>query len=53
MHISGITPAISESLMELSLESVKEAKRRNTIQFRLLTDLQGTILNKEQQRFPT
>lgn len=29
MHISGITPAISESLMELSLESVKEAKRRN------------------------
>lgn len=27
-HISGITPAISESAMELSLESVKEAKRR-------------------------
>ena len=29
MHISGITPAISESLMELSIESVKEAKKRN------------------------
>lgn len=29
MHISGITPAISESLMELSMESVKEAKKRN------------------------
>ena len=28
MHISGITPAISESLMELSLEGVKEAKKR-------------------------
>lgn len=28
MHISGITPAISESLMELSMESVKEAKKR-------------------------
>lgn len=28
-HISGITPAISESAMELSLESVKEAKKRN------------------------
>lgn len=28
MHISGITPAISESLMLLSIESVKEAKRR-------------------------
>ena len=28
-HITGITPAISESAMELSLESVKEAKRRN------------------------
>lgn len=27
-HISGITPAISESAMELSLDSVKEAKRR-------------------------
>lgn len=27
-HITGITPAISESAMELSLESVKEAKRR-------------------------
>lgn len=27
-HITGITPAISESLMELSLESVKEAKKR-------------------------
>ena len=27
-HIPGITPAISESAMELSLESVKEAKKR-------------------------
>ena len=27
-HISGITPAISETAMELSLQSVKEAKRR-------------------------
>ena len=28
-HITGITPALSESAMELSLESVKEAKKRN------------------------
>ena len=28
-YITGITPAISESAMELSLESVKEAKKRN------------------------
>ena len=28
-HITGITPAISESAMELSLESVKEAKGRH------------------------
>lgn len=28
-HITGITPAISESAMELSLESEKEAKKRN------------------------
>lgn len=27
-HITGITPAISESAMELSIESVKEAKQR-------------------------
>ena len=27
-HITGITPAISQSAMELSLESVKEAKKR-------------------------
>ena len=27
-HITGITPAISEGAMELSLESVKEAKKR-------------------------
>lgn len=27
-HITGITPAISETSMELSLESVKEAKKR-------------------------
>ena len=27
-HITGITPAISESAKELSLESVKEAKKR-------------------------
>ena len=27
-HITGITPAISESAMELSLESVREAKKR-------------------------
>ena len=27
-HITGITPAISESAMELSLESVQEAKKR-------------------------
>lgn len=27
-HITGITPAISESAMELSLESVKEAQKR-------------------------
>ena len=27
-HITGITPAISESAMELSVESVKEAKKR-------------------------
>ena len=27
-HITGITPAISKSAMELSLESVKEAKKR-------------------------
>lgn len=30
-HITGITPAISESAMELSLESVKKAKKRNII----------------------
>lgn len=28
-HITGITPAISESAMELSMEAVKEAKKRN------------------------
>ena len=28
-HITGITPAISETAMMLSLESVKEAKKRN------------------------
>ena len=28
-HITGITPAISEPAMELSLESLKEAKKRN------------------------
>lgn len=28
-HITGITPAISQSAMELSLEAVKEAKKRN------------------------
>ena len=28
-HITGITPAISESAMELSVESVKEAKKRH------------------------
>ena len=28
-HITGITPAISESAMQLSLESVREAKKRN------------------------
>ena len=28
-HITGITPAISQSAMQLSLESVKEAKKRN------------------------
>ena len=28
-HITGITPAISETAMELSLESVKQAKKRN------------------------
>ena len=28
MHITGITPAISESAKDLSLESVKEAKKR-------------------------
>ena len=28
-HITGITPAISETAMALSLESVREAKRRN------------------------
>ncbi len=27
-HITGITPAISESAMALSLESVQEAKKR-------------------------
>jgi len=30
-HITGITPAISESAMELSLESVKAAKAKNII----------------------
>ncbi len=30
-HITGITPAISESAMELSLEGVKEAKAKNII----------------------
>ena len=30
-HITGITPAISESAMELSVESVKEAKKRGII----------------------
>ncbi len=30
-HITGITPAISETAMELSMESVKEAKKRNII----------------------
>lgn len=29
-HITGITPAISESAMELSLESVKVAKEKGT-----------------------
>jgi len=28
-HITGITPAISESAMELSMEGVKESKKRN------------------------
>ena len=28
-HITGITPAISESAMQLSLDAVKEAKKRN------------------------
>lgn len=28
-HITGITPAISESAMELSMQGVKEAKKRN------------------------
>ena len=28
-HITGITPAISESAMELSMEAVKEAKKRD------------------------
>jgi len=28
-HITGITPAVSESLMELSLEAVREANTRN------------------------
>lgn len=28
-HITGITPAISKTAMELSLESVREAKKRN------------------------
>lgn len=28
-HITGITPAVSETAMELSIESVKEAKKRN------------------------
>lgn len=28
-HITGITPAISESAMELSMEAVKEAKKRS------------------------
>ena len=28
-HITGITPAISETAMELSIESVKEAKKRD------------------------
>ncbi len=32
-HITGITPAISESAMELSLESVKEAKKREYHRF--------------------
>ena len=30
-HITGITPAISESAMALSLESVREAKKRSII----------------------
>jgi len=30
-HITGITPAISESAMELSLESVKAAKAKNIV----------------------
>lgn len=30
-HITGITPAISESAMELSMEAVKEAKKRGVI----------------------
>ena len=30
-HITGITPAISESAMELSLQSVEEAKKRDII----------------------
>jgi len=30
-HTTGITPAISESAMELSLESVREAKKRGVI----------------------
>lgn len=29
LHITGITPAISESAMELSMECVKEAKKRD------------------------
>jgi 2-dehydro-3-deoxygluconokinase len=32
-HITGITPAVSESLMKLSLESVKEAKKKRNNDF--------------------
>ena len=38
-HITGITPAISESAMELSLESVKEAKKRKRAAGKLRPEL--------------
>ena len=50
-HITGITPAISESAMELSLESLKEAKKRNiTVSWVTSTTARTSEIWQESQR---